>query len=84
MLGHGLTIRTAQAKFIGDLQIGNVESHQIETRHPHPQWLVMSGQCSAGEVIKTNSACLAAIPLALRLRIVMTVPGYISVCPKTS
>jgi hypothetical protein len=38
---------------------------------------VTPGQCSAGKVIKTNSARLAAIPLALLLRIVMAVPDYI-------
>jgi hypothetical protein len=48
MRGHRLRLRRAQPKFLGDLPVGEVQPHQVEAQHPHPQRLMVPGQHRAG------------------------------------
>jgi hypothetical protein len=76
LLGHDLHVRGAQAQFRGELPVGQVQTHEVEAQHPHPQRLVVPGQHRPGEVVEARRTGLAAIPLSVRLRVVVPVPHH--------
>src|SRR4051794_33239311 len=76
LLGHELHVRGAETQFRGDLPVGQVQTHEVEAQHPDPQRLVVPGQHCPAEVVKARRARLAAIPLPMRLRLVMPVPDH--------
>src|SRR5947209_20125847 len=59
MFGHRLHVRRIQAEFLGDLLIGEVQPHQVETQHPHPQRLVVASQHRVRQIVETPSAGFA-------------------------
>src|SRR5215217_3949681 len=63
-------------EFRGNLPVGQVQTHEVEAQHPDPQRLVVPGQHCPAEVVKARHARLAAIPLPMRLRVVMPVPDH--------
>jgi hypothetical protein len=76
LLGHGLHIRPVEAQFLGNLPDREVQPHEVQAQHPHPQRLVMAGQHRAGEVVKAPRAPLAAVALPVRLAIVAPVADH--------
>src|SRR4051812_5375304 len=76
MFRHGLHVGRAQAQLQGDLPVREVQAHEVEAQHPHPQRLMVSGQRRAGEVVKAPGAGLTAIALPMRLGVVAPVPDY--------
>jgi hypothetical protein len=76
MLGHRLRLRGAQPKLLGDLPVGEVQSHQVEAQHPHAQRLVVPGQHRAAQVVEPSMACLAQIALPVPLAVVMAVADH--------
>ena len=88
LLRHGLRSRSAQAQLQSHLPIGEIQSHEVEAQHPHPQRLVVPGQhhraaiprremprsgIKAGQVVETPGARLALISLLTGLRVVASV-----------
>src|SRR4051794_21571225 len=69
-------VRGAETQFRGGLPVGQVQTHEVEAQHPDPQRLVVPGQHCPAEVVKARRARLAAIPLPMRLRLVMPVPDH--------
>src|SRR5215218_42710 len=85
MLRHGLHVRGVEAEFCRDLPVREVQAHKVEAQHPHPQRLMVPGQRRAGKVVEAPSACLAAIPLAMRLGVVAPVADHrITATPETA
>src|SRR5215212_10826439 len=76
MLRHGLHVRGVQAEFRRDLPVREVQAHEGEAQHPHPQRLRMPGQRRAGEVVKAPGAVLAPIALPVRLGVVAPVADH--------
>src|SRR5215207_5681446 len=76
MLRHGLHVGRAQAQFQGDLLVREVQAHDVEAQHPHPQRLMVPGQRRAGEVVKAPGAGLTAIALPVRLGVVTPVADH--------
>src|SRR3954451_7149005 len=76
MLGHRLPLRGAQPKLLGDLPVGEVQSHQVEAQQPHAQRLVVPGQHRAAQVVEPSMACLAQIALPVPLAVVMAVADH--------
>src|SRR5215218_10033007 len=76
LLRHGLHVRPAKAQLPGDLLVREVQPHEVEAQHPHPQWLVMPGQHRAGEVVEAPSTRLTAIALPSLLGVVAPVPDH--------
>jgi hypothetical protein len=72
-LGHHLHVRPAQAQFLGNLPVGEVQPHEVEAQDPHPQRLVVAGQHGPGEVVEAGRTCLATIPLPVPLSVVTPV-----------
>src|SRR3954471_10699043 len=68
--------RTAQAQFQGDLSVREVQAHEGEAQHPHPQRLMVPGQRRAGEVVEAPGARLASIALPMRLGVVAAVADH--------
>src|SRR4051794_39420424 len=85
MFRHRLHVGRAQAQLQGDLPVREVQAHEGEAQHPHPQRLMVSGQRRAGEVVKAPGAGLTAIALPMRLRVVAPVPdNREAVTPRTT
>src|SRR5215213_4283156 len=76
LLRHGLSVGRAQLQLQGDLPVREVQAHEVEAQHPHPQRLMMPGQRRAGEVVKAPGARLAVIALPMRLRVVAPVADH--------
>jgi len=73
LLRHGLHVRGAQAQFCCDLPVREVQAHEVQAQHPHPQGLMVSGQHRAGEIIKAPRARLASKALPVRLRVIVAI-----------
>src|SRR5215210_1413990 len=85
MFRHRLHVGRAQAQLQGDLPVREVQAHEVEAQHPHPQRLMVSGQRRAGEVVKAPGARLAPIALPVRLRVVAPVADHpITATPGTA
>jgi hypothetical protein len=76
LLGHGLHLRPIEAQFLGDLPVREVQPHEVQAQHPHPQRLVMAGQHRAGEVVEAPRTRLAPIPLPVGLGLVKAVADH--------
>ena len=68
MLGYDLDIVLVQIEFMGDLPVRQVEPHEVETKHPDPKRLVMSGQNGAGQIVEAALArCTDSVTMPLRV-----------------
>ena len=73
--GHRLGLVGVEIQLLSDLFIGEVQAHEVEAEDPDPQWLVMTGEDGAGEVIEELLTGLASVALACRLGRVMALLG---------
>lgn len=76
LCGHLVNIIFVQIKFLGDLLVGEVEPHQIQTENPLAQGLVMTGKDGVGQVIKIAVTGMAMIALTMALVIITTPLGH--------
>jgi len=74
--GHRMDVVLIQAQFPGDLQIGEVQSHEIQAQDPDPQRLMMAGQDRPGQVIEAAAAAFATVALAVGLFLIMAITGH--------
>ena len=65
-----------QTQFPGDLEIGEVQSHEIQAQDPDPQRLMMAGQDCPGQVIEATAAAFATVSLAVALFVIMAIANY--------
>jgi hypothetical protein len=65
-----------QTQFPGDLAIGEVQSHEIQTQDPDPQRLMMASQDCPGQVIEAPVASFATVALAVVLRVIVTIADH--------
>ena len=65
-----------QTQFPGDLEIGQVQPHEIQAQDPDPQRLLMAGQDCPGQVIEATAAFLAAVALAVALGLIMPIANH--------
>src|SRR5215212_8146204 len=85
MFRHGLHVGRAQAQLQGDLPVGEVQAHEGEAQHPHPQRLMVPGQRRAGEIVEAPGAGLTPIALPMRLGVIAPVADYpITAAPGTA
>ena len=73
--GHRLGLVGVEIQLLSDLFIGEVQAHEVEAEDPDPQWLVMTGEDGAGQVIEELLTGLASVALACRLGRVMALLG---------
>jgi hypothetical protein len=76
LLGHDLHIRPVEAKLLGNLAGREVQPHEVQAQHPHPQRLVMASQHRASQVVKASHTRLASVPLPVWLGLVQAIPDY--------
>lgn len=74
VLSHAVQIILVQVQFLGNLGVGQVQAHEVQTQHPYRQRLVMACQHRAGQVVEAFAARLALIALAMLLRIRKAAP----------
>ena len=58
MFRHGLHVGRAQAQLQGDLSVREVQAHEVEAQHPHPQRLMVPGQGSLREGGNRSAAAI--------------------------
>src|SRR5271166_5240924 len=75
LAGHLLDIADTQIQLRGDLLIGQVQPHEIQTQDPGRQGLVVAREDGLGEIVETAVAVLAAVALAVWLGFVAAVLG---------
>jgi len=64
---HFLGLGFLQVQFGGNLLVGKVQTHKIQTQHPHGQRLVMPGKHGFGQVVKRPATFPAKVMLAIGL-----------------
>ncbi|MGB8839487.1 MAG: hypothetical protein WCC64_00300 [Aliidongia sp.] len=74
--GHRLDIVLIQVQFPGDLEIGEVQPHEIQAQYPDPERLMMPSQDRPSQVIKADAAAFATVALAVPLLLVMTITDH--------
>ncbi|GGR75215.1 hypothetical protein GCM10008959_40410 [Deinococcus seoulensis] len=65
-----LGIIFVQAEFVSDLAVTQIQTHEIQARHPLPQGLVVTSEDGARQVIKLPLAIQTAISLSESLGVV--------------
>ncbi|MDR6221398.1 hypothetical protein J2Y00_005034 [Deinococcus soli (ex Cha et al. 2016)] len=68
--GHVLGIIFVQAEFVGDLAVTQIQTHEIQARHPLPQGLMVPSEDGARQVIELPLAIQTAISLSESLGVV--------------
>jgi len=74
--GHRMDVVFIQVQFPGDLQIGEVQSHEIQTQDPDPQRLMMAGQDRPGQIIEATAAAFATVALAVGLFLIVAIADH--------
>jgi len=49
---HLVDIAAIDVQLVGNLVVGHIQPHEIQTQHPHFQGLMMSGKNRIGQIIK--------------------------------
>jgi hypothetical protein len=65
-----------QTQFSGDLEIGEVQSHEIQAQDPDPQRLMMAGQDCPAQVIEATTASFATVALTVVLSIIVAIANH--------
>jgi hypothetical protein len=61
--GHLLHIGALQVQFLGNLPVGQVQSHKIEAQYPYFEWLMMSGKNGVRQIIEAFATIFTFIAL---------------------
>ena len=61
--GHLLHIGAVQVQFLGNLPVGQVQSHKIEAQYPYFEWLMMSRKNGARQIIEAFATIFTFIAL---------------------
>ena len=65
-----------QTQFPGDLEIGEVQPHEIQAQDPDPSGLVMAGQDCPGQIVEAPAAPFATVTLAVVLRVIVAIADH--------
>jgi hypothetical protein len=64
-----------QVEFLGNLRVREVESHEVQTQHPSPKWLMMASKDRVRQIVAASLTQLAQIALTLGLSVVSPLFG---------
>lgn len=67
LFGHPLDVIWVHAQLLGDLRVGQVQSHEIQTQNPNPQRLMMPRQHCARQIVKIAMTPCTSLFLSRRL-----------------
>ena len=59
--GHRLHVILVQPQLLGNLLIGQIQAHEIQTQNPYPQGLMMTGKDRVRQIIKVPMTALAVV-----------------------
>jgi hypothetical protein len=65
-------ITAIQGQFVGNLIVGQVQSHEVEAQDPHLQGLMMASKDGVGQIIKACVAVVTLIALTGGFRVIKT------------
>jgi len=65
-----------QTRLPGDLEIGDVQLHEIQAQHPEPQRPMMGGQDCPDQVIEASVAVFATVAQAVALCFIMAIANH--------
>jgi hypothetical protein len=65
-----------QTQFPSDLEIGEIQTHEIQAQDPDPQRLMVAGQNCPGQVIEATAAFFATVALAVALCFIVTIADH--------
>jgi hypothetical protein len=74
---HDLHIAVVQAQLLGDLLVGEIQSHEVEAENPDGQRLVVTCQHRASQVVEATIAVSAGVPLPSGLRVIGSLADYV-------
>jgi hypothetical protein len=67
---HCLDAVLIQTEFVGDLTVGEIETHEIQAQNPYAERLMTPGQDRPGQIVEAAAATLATVALPLLLGVV--------------
>jgi hypothetical protein len=73
---HLIRITLIDRQLAGNLLVGQVESHKIQTQAPHFQRLMMSGKDRVSQIIKAFVTVVTLIALTGGFRIIKAAPDH--------
>jgi len=76
--GHVLNVVFVQVKLGCNLQVRQIEAHQVKAQYPDPQGLMVAFEDGSGKIVEVAATALAMIPLASRLGLIMSMPNNLA------
>lgn len=76
--GHDLGVVGIKIQPLSDLFIRKIQSHEVETENPDPQWLVMAGEDRSGQVVEESLTRETPVTLPFGLGRIVALPGDLS------
>ncbi len=73
--GHFLDRIFVHLQFGGDLPVGEIQTHEIQTKHPNAKRLVVSREHGSGEVVEGAIVHWAEVSLPIRLCFIVSIFG---------
>ena len=70
-----MSIIFVEVKLLGDLRIGEVEPHEIQTQNPDAKRLMMTSKNGVGQIVKTSFTGFALVALSRGLSVIMPLFG---------
>src|SRR5712691_8620735 len=67
---HLLHITEIHVELLGNLFVGQIQAHEIQTQHPHFQRLMMSSKNGVGQIIKALVTVVTLIALTGQCRVI--------------
>ena len=67
---HLVHITTIHVQFVGNLVVGQIQAHEIQTQYPHFQRLMMARKNGVGQIIKACVAVGTLIALTCWFRVI--------------
>jgi hypothetical protein len=67
---HLVHVTTIHLQFVGNLVVGQIQAHEVQTQYPHLERLMMSGKNGVRQIIKTCVTVGTLIALTGEFRVI--------------
>jgi hypothetical protein len=73
--GHLLSLGLLHFQFLGDLGVRQIQSHEVQAKHPVPQGAVVPGEYGLRQIVECLIAHSTEVSLTFRLGFIVSVFG---------
>jgi hypothetical protein len=67
---HLVHVATIHVQFVGNLVVGQIQAHEIQTQYPHLERLMMAGKNGVRQIIKALVTVVTRVALTSSFRVI--------------